>query len=231
MKRKKGLCTEQDVGSIVMQYLIRTNIFQAEELPLTETIYLWEHREGINPSPLASGYQDVPNISGCVSKAENTEPETILKKPFLPILSTQKCSSGPCLEQLQLENPSAKCCRDQSLPCTHRFLKSKSNLWLCSSSLPGRSQTSPEFQVGRGSAGLFWEEIAAGGNYLYPKLVLKWLFMKKTPTKQHKQIHYNLPLLKLLGLTVQRVGVRKCSNWRISDKTIFGCKSWIKTRP
>lgn len=66
MKRKKGLCTEQDVGSIVMQYLIRTNIFQAEELPLTETIYLWEHREGINPSPLASGYQDVPNISGCV---------------------------------------------------------------------------------------------------------------------------------------------------------------------
>lgn len=75
-----------------MQYLIRTNIFQAEELPLTETIYLWEHREGINPSPLASGYQDVPNISGCVSKAENTEPEMILKKPFLPILSTQKCA-------------------------------------------------------------------------------------------------------------------------------------------
>lgn len=231
MKRKKGLCTEQDVGSIVMQYLIRTNIFQAEELPLTETIYLWEHREGINPSPLASGYQDVPNISGCVQSWKHRARNDFKKAFSAHPLHPEVCSSGPCLEQLQLENPSAKCCRDQSLPCTHRFLKSKSNLWLCSSSLPGRSQTSPEFQVGRGSAGLFWEEIAAGGNYLYSKLVLKRLFMKKTPTKQHKQIHYNLSLLKLLGLTVQRVGVRKCSNWRISDKTIFGCKSWIKTRP
>lgn len=91
-----------------MQYLIRTNIFQAEELPLTEPIPVSEHREGINPSPLTTEYRVVTNTSGCVSKAESTESEMIFKKPFLPILFTQlkRAEVGSVWSSSSLKNSS-----------------------------------------------------------------------------------------------------------------------------
>lgn len=91
--------------------------------------------QGRNKSfPLATEHRDVLSAPGCVSKAESTEPEMVFKKPFLPILATQlrRAQVGCVWSSSSSRNSSAKCCRDQSLPCTHRFSTSSRNPRLCS---------------------------------------------------------------------------------------------------